>query len=334
MEALLEFEVTLISDLQSLGEWLVSPMTWITFLGTSYFYLFVAPVVYWCWDAAAGMRVAIFFLATSALNSILKLAFHLPRPYWVDSRVGAYSSEVTFGMPSGHSQNAVVVWGGLAAWIAKKWAWVTAIVLIFLIGISRVFLGVHFVADMLVGWMVGAVLLCALLRWEKRILAWFKHHPFFEQILIILAFSLIMILAGASIRLILQTLADWSVPADWVLLARKAKPDEELINPLSLDDLLSAAGVFFGFTFGGLLIQKAGGFDAGGVWWKRVLRFALGILGVFLIYYFLGQAFPDGETLEAFGLRYLRYALIGLWIAYLAPMLFVRLNLAAPAQIT
>jgi hypothetical protein len=45
----------------------------------------------------------------------------------------------------------------------------------------------------------------------------------------------------------------------------------------------------------------------------------------------LGAVFPGGEEPLALLLRYLRYALVGAWVGGLAPLLFVRLGLAAPA---
>lgn len=43
-------------------------------------------------------------LVTShGLNSALKIALHGPRPYWVDPNVQAWSTEPSFGMPSGHA---------------------------------------------------------------------------------------------------------------------------------------------------------------------------------------------------------------------------------------
>ena len=62
-----------------------------------------------------------------------------------------------------------------------------------------------------------------------------------------------------------------------------------------------------------------------------VLRYLIGVVGVFAIYMLLGSLFPRGETLIPFLLRYLRYTLIGLWVAFIAPWLFIRLKLARPA---
>jgi hypothetical protein len=94
--------------------------------------------------------------------------------------------------------------------------------------------------------------------------------------------------------------------------------------------LVSQAGVFFGLAMGGILLKRHGWFDARGPAFHRVLRYLLGLAGVLAIYSVLGAIFPGGDAIVPYLLRYLRYALIGLWIAYAAPWLFIRLNLAKP----
>jgi hypothetical protein len=94
--------------------------------------------------------------------------------------------------------------------------------------------------------------------------------------------------------------------------------------------LFSQAGVFFGLALGGILLKRGGWFDARGPALQRVLRYLIGLVGVMSIYLLLGALFPRGEALIPYLLRYLRYALIGLWIAFIAPWLFIRLKLARP----
>ena len=76
-----------------------------------------------------------------------------------------------------------------------------------------------------------------------------------------------------------------------------------------------------------------GWFDARGSLKKRALRFLLGVLGVFMIWYGLGAIFPRGETILAFMLRYFRYALVGSWVSGVAPWLFIKIKLARRAYI-
>jgi hypothetical protein len=192
------------------------------------------------------------------------------------------------------------------------------------------YLGVHFPSDVLLGWLVGALLLWALIRWEKKILAWLNRYPPTEQILIALGVSLALVLIGASVRLALD---QWQMPGSWVQLAAQAAPDAEPIDPLAISGLVSQAGVFFGLSMGAILLKGLGGFDAGGEAWKRLARFLVGVLGVFIIWNGLGAVFPRGEYLLAYALRYLRYALVGFWVAGAAPYLFIRLRLAQPQTV-
>src|SRR6185436_699755 len=74
----------------------------------------------------------------------------------------------SFGFPSGHAQNAATAWIATAFYFKKRWIWTTAILLISLVGLSRVYLGVHFPTDVLGGWVIGALFACLWLLMESR----------------------------------------------------------------------------------------------------------------------------------------------------------------------
>jgi len=268
-------------------------------------------------------------MISNGVKTSLKFAFNSPRPYWHDPGVKPFAAETSFGMPSGHSQDAVIAWGIVASWIGKTWSWVVAIIMMFIIGISRIYLGVHFPSDVLVGWVVGALLLWGILRYEKPILAWFQNYTPEDQALISLGASLVIILVGAVVRL---SLGDWTVPEEWVLLAKRA-PGAEPIDPLALSGLISSAGAFFGMALGGILLWQRGWFDASGSFWKRILRYLIGVAGVVVIWSGLGAVFPRGEALIPYFLRYVRYGLVGFWVAGLAPLMFIKMKLADPAYL-
>lgn len=314
--------------MQGLGTWLLLPMQLFSLLGTEQFYLFIAPALLWCLDAGLGLRMGLGLALSSSVNSILKQVFHSPRPYWISERVQALAAETSFGIPSGHAQNAVVVWGLLAAWIKKTWAWIVAILLMLLIGLSRLYLGVHFLGDVLMGWLVGALILWAFLRLERPVLARLAQFPVSGQVLVALIASLGLILLGVLAR---SALGEWQTPEAWSVLSVRA-PDAEPIEPLALSGLISQAGIFFGLALGGILLKARGWFDARGPAFQRLLRYLIGLVGVMALYLLLGALFPRGEALIPYLLRYLRYGLIGLWIAFLAPWLFIRLKLAQPGQ--
>jgi membrane-associated phospholipid phosphatase len=330
MDNLLNSGLQIILWLQSLGAWLSPIMKLFTFLGNEQFYLLVAPAILWCIDAPLGLRMGLFLMINGMVNAALKVAFHGPRPYWYSSNVKVLgSAENSFGVPSGHSQNGVVVWGTLADRIKHRAGWIITIIVIFLIGISRIYLAVHFPHDVLLGWLFGAVMLWILFRFERPVLNWIRQYQTGIQLLIIFLFSLFLIL----IVLIAQlSLSGWSLPMDWVNNAHLAFPNEPEINPLSYHNFLSATGAFFGLAAGWIWISKLGGFSTNGPWLNLILRYILGLIGVLVLYLGLGSLFPDSETFISYSIRYIRYALIGFWISGFAPWLFVKLKLASPQK--
>jgi undecaprenyl-diphosphatase len=94
------------------------------------------------------------------LTVLLKIAFHRSRPTWDDPILMIE----TFGFPSGHSMAATLLYGFLAAFGVRKaqaWRWrvlavLAAGMLIVLIGFSRLYLGVHYLSDVLAGMAAGS----------------------------------------------------------------------------------------------------------------------------------------------------------------------------------
>ena len=191
------------------------------------------------------------------------------------------------------------------------------------IGLSRIVMGVHFTHDVLAGWLTGAVLLWIYLQFEKVVGAWFRNHSLLYQILaLVLATSLFIIPA----LLIVPPFNPPALPRAWIEGAG------EMIEPYHYDGLLTTAGSFLGLGLGVILLNQSGGFSARGSVWQRVLRYLAGILGVLALYLGLGSIFPDNIDLLSYSLRFFRYFLIGLWIAYGAPKLFIWLKLTENKQ--
>lgn len=321
--------ISIVLYIQNLGEWLLDPMKFFSFLGTQEFYLLIMPILYWCLDASLGIRIGIMLLVSDSLNSILKVIFHTARPFWYSRQVTAYAFEDSFGFPSGHAQNSAAVLGLLAASIKRTWVWVVSLALILLIGSSRIYLAVHFPQDVIAGWIVGLLLVWIFLRLEKPVAVWLTKHDLGVRLLSALAFSLALLSLGVLVRFILR---DWQLPTLWVENARAAFPSEETINPLKISGLLTSTGALFGFSAGALWLSERGGFDAQGKWGRRILRFLVGVLGVVVLWLGLRGIIPEEASFWAYTLRYIQYAVIGFWISALAPLIFVRLKLAEPKK--
>jgi membrane-associated phospholipid phosphatase len=310
---------------QNLGSWLKTPMDIFSFFGTEYFFLLLLPGLYWCVEAAIGLRVGIILLLSLSVNDALKMALHGPRPYWYSPEVIRYASETSFGVPSGHSQNSAAIWGMLATSLRKWWGWLIAILVILLIGISRMYLGVHFPHDVLLGWLIGALLLWLVLRFWKPVTAWLKKMSLGQQILAAFLASLVIILFSL-IPFLWLKITHWQPPQTWAEYAKAA---------ISLSGAFTIAGTFFGLLAGLAWFYHQGGFCTDGPIWKRILRFVVGVIGLLVFYVGLDVLFgliaPDVEAVLPYILRYIRYVIIGIWVSAGAPWFFIKLKLAKKA---
>jgi membrane-associated phospholipid phosphatase len=318
MQSILEFGVRLIVGLQGLGTWPTLPMQFFSFLGTEDFFMLALPILYWCVDSMLGLRVAILLLLGTNINAALKLTLHGPRPYWYSPKVLALATETSFGVPSGHAQIAATIWGLLAATLRKWWGWLVAILLVFLIGLSRLYLGVHFPHDVLLGWLIGGLVLWLALRFWDPVLAWTKKFSAGRQVLTAFLASLALFLLPA-LPFIWLKITNWQPPQDWAMFATQA---------VSLSDVATVAGLFFGMLVGVVWLAGQGGFQTKGLLWELCTRYLLGIAGVFIIRYGLKFIFPSGENALAYFFGYLRYMVIGFWVTGGAPWTFIRLKLA------
>jgi membrane-associated phospholipid phosphatase len=322
MSFFLQHGIDWIIAIQSLGGWLELPMKFFTLLGYENFFFLVLPLIYWSVDAALGMRVALVLAVSNNLKPIFKLLFAAPRPYWLSGQVKPYLYESSFGIPSGHAQDAVALWGIMAAGVKKRWAWALAFVIAFFVGFSRLYLGVHFVHDVIAGWIIGFLILFAFVKFWDPVASWLKTKTLAQQILIAFVISLMMIGFGL---LSTARLHEYVFPVEWRDNALRAGP---IPDPVSMEGILTSAGSLFGLAAGAAWIASRGGYQASGPLEKRAFRYAIGLIGIMVLWIGLGEVFPRGEALIPLILRYVRYSLVGLWVMAGAPWLFFHFKLA------
>jgi glycerophosphoryl diester phosphodiesterase/membrane-associated phospholipid phosphatase len=305
-------------DLQDGPGWLTTLLHVVTFLGDEEFYLLAFPVLYWAVSRRVGIRLGVMLLLTAGINSIAKLVPTSPRPAFLDPSLERVP-EATFGIPSGHSQNAVAIWGLLAVTLRRWWAAVGAVVLVAAIGWSRIHLGAHFLEDVLIGWTLGALLLGLYLWLEAPVRRWLAPQRPADQILAGVVASLALIAPAVLLSARLQGRRfDWPGLLDV----------DAAIGPSSV---VTPAATLAGLAVGLVLLRRGGGFESDGPLGQRVLRVLLGLVGVIAFWQGLGAVFPGGEDPLALLLRYVRYGLVGAWVGGIAPLLFVRFGLARPA---
>ena len=144
--------------------WLESAVRDITSLGSFSVLTIVtlSVVIYLLIDGKRAAAAFVFFAITGGgiLSEMLKHVFARPRPELVAHLVDVH----TMSFPSGHAMSSAVTFLTLGAlltrvqsrWRLKIYSFSLAIFLTILIGLSRIYLGVHWPTDVLAGWCAGA----------------------------------------------------------------------------------------------------------------------------------------------------------------------------------
>jgi membrane-associated phospholipid phosphatase len=267
----------------------------ITLLGDELFYLLLFPFLLWCVDFYLGIRVGIIFLLSVYVNSGAKEIFQQPRPFDLLPEIQKVHAS-GYGFPSGHAQSSLVVWGSIAYWKKQIWIRNLSVLLILLIGFSRIYLGVHFPTDILGGWLFGGLILG---------LSYF----------IFLKIKLDFIQGNMIFKIIGITL----FPV--ILLQIQSSPD-------IISSVAALTGVGYGLLFFHSFIE---GIQPGN-WLQRLFSFLVGIIGMGILYLGLKLILPsEGQSFYQLS-RFFRYLLLGIWISFGAPWLFIRMGLARQVE--
>lgn len=324
MPGFFESQIPINIFFQSLGSWLTPVMKFFSFLGREEFFLIIILVIYWGFDSKAGFRAALLLLLSNGFNLILKIGFHAPRPFWFDSSVKAFASDPTFGIPSGHTQNSTTVWGGLA-FPSKRWLPILgASQVVVMVAISRIYLGVHFLSDVITGLFFGLITVAIYIAAEKKVESWLSLRTFSQLILI-------SIICSASVLilffLVKTSHPGWSLPPEWLSNAHTGYPFEE-IDPFSSRGIIKTAGTLVGLLIGAAWMnQRHSSYSTSGTISQKLQRFALGGAGLLVIYAGLGLVLPKEPIVLGSVLLYIRYALVGFWASGFAPYLFQKFHL-------
>ena len=185
----MEWEVSMIEWIQkSLGGLNESVGKVMSFIGGEIGLLLVLMIVLFCWKKETGKRLALIITAMNTWLPMLKAVVLRPRPYMeypdrvqgiADVGSSASLDDVAaqgYSFPSTHSASAMALFIPLAQAVKKKWMWIAAILITFLVGVSRAVTGMHYPTDILAGWALGLAGAGICLLLEKKVKnEWIRH---------------------------------------------------------------------------------------------------------------------------------------------------------------
>ena len=139
----------------------------VTFMGDKLFFVVVFCLLYWCYNKRFAFNFAIGCGVAAVSNSLLKVAFNRPRPYMADSNVVDYVHASGGSFPSGHSTLSAATSALLLCEVytkktsIKKYLKIiltaALVVVSLLVGFSRMYLGQHYLSDVIMGLVCGAI---------------------------------------------------------------------------------------------------------------------------------------------------------------------------------
>lgn len=188
-DAVMEWEVGLIEWIQkSLGSMNDSVGRVLSFLGGEIGLMLVMLIVLFCWKKESGKRVALTLAMLNTWLPMIKAVVLRPRPYmqYPDRVTGVADVGTTasldnvaahgYSFPSMHSASIMAMTVSLAREVKKKWMWAIAVVLTFVVGVSRMVTGMHYPTDILAGWALGLLAIGICLLLEKKVKnEWIRH---------------------------------------------------------------------------------------------------------------------------------------------------------------
>lgn len=284
--------------------WLDAVAAALTHLGGELVFLIAALIIFWCVDKRQGYYLlSVGFLGT-LVNQFLKITCRVPRPWVRDPNftiVESARAEATgYSFPSGHSTSSSGTFGVLATDARNLWVRLGAIALCVLIPLTRLYLGVHTPADVLVGSAISLFFIIVL-----RPVIYREDGDRLPKLL-----GVMLALAGAFVAY----MELFPFPAD--------------VDPDNLHSALENSYTLLGALLGMIVVYRADrklNFPTDGIWYAQVLKAALGLA--------LALAVKEGlkDPLDAiFGghmtARSIRYFLLVLAVGIAWPLTFPRFS--------
>lgn len=323
-------ELDLIVWLQEIGGLLEPVMKLFSMAGYSPLYVLVIPFLFFVVDARLAFRVAFFQFFNMLSVALFKQLFRLPRPYWLDHRITSLDRELSFGMPSGHAAGSVF-WLYLAEQLKKGWIWVAAVVVTLMIGISRIFLGVHFPTQVLAGWFLGGTIFLLFIKCETAFVNWFLAKARGVQLTFAVVVPNLFVLLGLLSAWLLR---EWQMPEQWIANTVHLMGDGwSLQGAVTLKNVMLFGGALTGVSIAATLLHWSGGIATNGSILIRLARyfvssiFVVAVLVPFLVFS------PDKSSPVLYYLsKYLQFFLVSMVGFYLMPLFLRKVGLAQAAE--
>jgi len=162
----------------------------LTTLGSEPVYLLIASIIFWCYDRRMGIRAMYVIMFSAYVAVLAKTLFGMPRPPEYLHKV----TENDFGFPSGHALVSSGFWGYMGLRIRNSRIIIAGVIAVFLVSLSRLYLGVHYPGDVAGGIIFGLTVAFVFYKGETIITSLFEKQDRTIKYLIALFLPAILVL--------------------------------------------------------------------------------------------------------------------------------------------
>ncbi|MHA2175470.1 MAG: phosphatase PAP2 family protein [Candidatus Hodarchaeales archaeon] len=303
----------------------------VTTIGNTLPIIVIIVLLYYTVDKSFINHLIYIIIFSAHLNEVFKVFFHNPRPFVYNAEEFQVTTNVLgkktiwgatgFSFPSGHSQTQGTLWGYVFQKKRNKFLLIIGIMFLISIPLSRIYLGVHWPSDIIVGVLLGALLSWMYLlgdsRYGEKIKKWSDRRKITVGMLL-------------SVGLMLLGLLSFIWGSGLIFNSEISLNDINVWRNIKLG---TYSGLIIGIIVGQILEERYIDFSTENLGRAvKLLRIVIGIATAIILY--LGARYINGVA-EGFQtdmlwitqiLNYLSYFAIAVFLAFLIPLFFTKLE--------
>ena len=278
---------------------LTSVMSVITLLGQEVLPIFFMCLIFWCIDKKAGYILGFSFFTSSLFLQAAKITFRVDRPWlrWshLDTVESAKPAASGYSFPSGHTQGAAALYGSVALRSKRVWMKILMWLTVLLVGISRLYLGVHTPTDVAFALILTVILTLACHRFIPVL---YDERRYDKTVFAVVGAASLAVLIYAILSVYCLDL------------------------PYKLgSDCFKACGGGLGFSIGYYIERRYIKFDTKCKnLFMQIIKLLLGVAVALLLKELPKRLFPDNMFADT-----LRYSIAVMWVLVVYPIIIGRI---------